>query len=56
MIKVYHCYDNDIDTQFYVSIKPDETNQLLKFVLQTWMTCNFLGKTEVIVFGPKKIP
>ena len=56
----FHCYADD--SQLYLSIKPDETNQLAKLQaclkdLKTWMTRNFLllnaDKTEVIVLGPK---
>lgn len=55
----FHCYADD--TQLYLLIKPDETNQLAKLQaclkdIKTWMTCNFLllnsDKTEVIVLGP----
>ena len=57
----FHCYADD--SQLYLSIKPEETNQLAKLQaclkdVKTWMTSNFLllnsDKTEVIVFGPKQ--
>lgn len=58
----YHCYADD--TQLYLSIKPDDTNQLVKLQeclkdIKSWMTYNFLmlnsDKTEVIVLGPERL-
>jgi len=54
----FHCYADN--TQLYLSIKPEETNQLAKLQeclkdIKTWMTCNFLmlnsDKTEVILLA-----
>ena len=58
----FHCYADD--TQLYLSIKPEQCNQLTKLQtclkdIKTWMTCNFLllnsDKTEVIILGPKHL-
>uniref|UniRef100_A0A8D3B260 Reverse transcriptase domain-containing protein n=1 Tax=Scophthalmus maximus TaxID=52904 RepID=A0A8D3B260_SCOMX len=58
----FHFYADD--TQLYLSIKPDETNQVDKLQdclkdIKAWMTCNFLllnsEKTEVIILGPKHL-
>ena len=58
----FHCYADD--TRFYLSIKPNEINQLTKLQtcikdIKAWMTCNFLllnsEKTEVIVLGNKHL-
>uniref|UniRef100_A0A8D3CNL5 Reverse transcriptase domain-containing protein n=1 Tax=Scophthalmus maximus TaxID=52904 RepID=A0A8D3CNL5_SCOMX len=58
----FHCYADD--TQLYLSIKPDETNQVDKLLdclkdIKAWMTYNFLllnsEKTEVIILGPKHL-
>ena len=54
-INVNCCAD---DTQLYLSMKPDQSNQLTEDT-QAWMTCNFMPlnpeKTEVIVLGPKHL-
>uniref|UniRef100_A0A3Q2NWF9 Reverse transcriptase domain-containing protein n=1 Tax=Fundulus heteroclitus TaxID=8078 RepID=A0A3Q2NWF9_FUNHE len=56
----FHCYADD--TQLYLSINPDESNQLLRLQsclddIKSWMTLNFLhlnsDKTEVVIFGPE---
>ncbi len=48
----------------YLSIKPDEANQLAKLQaclkdIQSWMTRNFLllssGKTEMVALDPKQL-
>ena len=53
-----------VDTQLYLSMKPDETNQLSKLQvclkdMNIWMTRSFLllnsDKTEVIVLGPQHL-
>ena len=58
----FHCYADD--TQLYLSIKPEQSNQLTKLQtclkdIKTWMTRNFLllnsDKTEVIILGPKHL-
>jgi len=45
------CYADD--AQLYLSIKPEETNQLSKLQaslkdIKTWMTCNFLTKLKLL--------
>lgn len=56
----FHCYADD--TQLYLSIRPDQTDQVGKLTacikdIKTWMTLNYLllnpEKTEIIVVGPK---
>ena len=58
----FHCYADD--TQLYLSIKPEQSNQLTKLQaclkdIKTWMTRNFLllnsDKTEVLILGPKHL-
>ena len=58
----FHCYADD--TQLYLSIKPEQSNQLTKLQtclkdIKTWMTRNFLllnsDKTEVIILAPKHL-
>ena len=58
----FHCYA--VDTQLYLSIKPEQCNQLSNLQacledIKTWMTRNFLllnsDKTEVLILGPKHL-
>ena len=57
----FHCYADD--TQLYLTIKPDESNQLSKLQtclkdIKSWMSCNVLmlnsEKTEILVHWPQK--
>uniref|UniRef100_A0A3B4FF57 Reverse transcriptase domain-containing protein n=1 Tax=Pundamilia nyererei TaxID=303518 RepID=A0A3B4FF57_9CICH len=58
----FHCFADD--TQLYLSMKPDNTHQLVKLQqclkdIKTWMTSDFLllnsDQTEVIVLGPENL-
>ena len=58
----FHCYADD--TLLYLSIKPEQCNQLTKLQpclkdIKTWMTRNFLllnsDKTEVLILDPKHL-
>ncbi len=58
----FHCYVDN--TQFYLSLKPNDTNSLSNLQaclkdIKIWMTCTFLllnsDKTEVTVLGPKHL-
>ena len=58
----FNCYADD--TQLYLSIKPDEINQLSKLQtclmdIKSWMSCNFLmlnsEKNKILVLGPKNL-
>ena len=58
----FHCYADD--TQLYLSMNPNETDQIVKLQaclkdIKSWMTRNYLllnsDKTEVIIIGPKPL-
>ncbi|XP_030580839.1 uncharacterized protein LOC115777144, partial [Archocentrus centrarchus] len=58
----FHSYADD--TQLYLSMKPDDTHQLVKLQeclkdIKAWMTSNFLllnsDKTEILVLGPTNL-